>query len=76
MFQPCECPAQTGSWTEYSSWLVTADGVCELGGVSVPVAAGVVDPVNGGGGVDSQQVGEDGGWSLGGDVSEGGPAAG
>ena len=33
----------------------------EFGGVAVPVAAGVVDPVDGGGGVDAEQIGEDGG---------------
>ena len=33
----------------------------ELGGVAVPVAAGVVDPVDGGVGVDADQVGDDGG---------------
>jgi hypothetical protein len=43
----------------HSSWLVIA-GVCDLGGVSVPVACGVVDPGDGGGGV--KQIGEDGGW--------------
>ena len=41
----------------------------ELGGVAVPVAAGVVDPVDGCGGGDAEQVSKDRGGELGGEVS-------
>jgi len=41
------------AYVRHSSWLVIAV-LGELGGVAVPVAASVVDPVDGGVGVDSE----------------------
>jgi hypothetical protein len=46
----CECLLLGWGRAGDSSWLVIA-GLGELGGVAVPVAAGVADPADGGGGV-------------------------
>jgi hypothetical protein len=67
VFELCECSARIGLPIEHSSWLVIA-GSRDLGGVAVPVAARVVDPVDGGGGGDPEQVGKDSGGELSGEV--------
>lgn len=45
--------------------------VDEVGGVGGPVSAGGVDPGDGGGGVEIEEVGEDGGGEPAGEVEEG-----
>ena len=54
----------------WSGFAITA--LDELGGVGCPVAACGSDPVDGGGRSDAEQVGEDGGWEVAGEVDEGG----
>jgi hypothetical protein len=57
----------------HSSWLVIA-GLGDLDGVAGPVASGLVRPADGGGGGEVEEVGEDGGGYLGGEVDERGAA--
>src|SRR6266851_2319834 len=59
----------------YSSGLVMMVAG-QLGRVAGPVASGLVHPVDGGGGGDAEQVGQDGGGQLGAEVGECGAAAG
>lgn len=51
-------------------------GLRRLSGVAIPVAAGVVDPVDGGGWGDAEPVGNDRGQWFGGEMGERGAAAG
>ena len=57
-----------------SGWVDAVAG--ELGGVAVPVAAGLVDPADGGGGGDLEQVRDHGRWEGRGELGEGGATAG
>src|SRR5271166_1147428 len=67
--------AGAGELADYSSWLVIA-GLGELCGVARPVAAGLVHPAAGRGGVQAEEVGEDGCGDLGCEVGQCGPPAG
>src|SRR5689334_10213126 len=58
----------------YSSGLVRM--ACQLCCIAGPVASSLVHPLGGGRLVQAEEVGEDGGGELGGEVEEGGAAAG
>jgi hypothetical protein len=59
---------------DWSSLVIVVSG--ELCGVVGPVTAGVAHPADRGGGCQVQQVGEDGGGELGGELQECGATAG
>jgi hypothetical protein len=67
MFQPCEWMRGQSRWGRHSSWLVIGFSG-EFGGVAGPVATGVADPFDRGGGGEIEQLGEHGGRDLGGEV--------
>src|SRR3546814_4391202 len=61
----------------HASVVVTRPGgVLPDCGVGGPVAAGVLGPLRGGAGADSDEAGEHGGWDARGEVEHGGVAAG